>query len=287
MSDPNSNLVKWLFETEAVKVAEPGNPFWYTSGTIGPYYINTHYLYGSEESASEMLAFIEKSKNEPLTCTGKILERETENYENCLIYKGVIDRVIEYADNQIGREKFDFISGGERRDWFFSVIAAYLLNKPHLTLFKYGEPVIMEDYKQLPVYQINGANVLHIADLVTEASSFIRSWIPAVNKAGAKMSNSLVVADRMQGGAETLLKAGVRPHSLLQISTGLFENALNSGLITNKQYEMIVGYIEEPRESMRKFLMGNKSFLKDSLKSDSKTTSERARLCVENNIYKL
>lgn len=286
MSERGGNLIKWLFKTEAIKVAPPGNPFWYTSGTIGPYYINTHYLYGSEESASEMLSFIEKSKNEPLTCTGKILEREIANYENCPIYKGVIDCVTEYAENQIGTDKFDFISGGERRDWFLSVICAYLLDKPHLTLFKYGEPVIMAGTKELPVYPINGANVLHIADLVTEASSFIRSWIPAVSKAGAKMPDSLVVADRMQGGGETLNEAGTRLHSLLQISAGLFKDAFTAGHISREQFEIISEYIEDPRESMRRFLINNKSFLKDSLEADGKT-SERARLCLSSNIYKL
>lgn len=286
MCDLSSDLVKWLFETDAIKVADPGKPFWYTSGTIGPYYINTHYLYGSEERAVTMLAFIEKAKNEPLTCTGKILEIEIENYENNNIYKGVIDCLIAYVQDHIGTDKIDFISGGERRDWFFSVITAYLLDKPHLTLFKYGEPVIMEGKKQLPVYDINGARVLHIADIVTEASSFIRSWIPAISKTGSKITHSLVIADRMQGGAATLMSAGVCLHSLLQISMDLFKNAQASGLITEKQFEIIAGYVNDPRESMRRFLINNRNFLKESLKGDNKT-SERARLCVDNNIYNL
>jgi len=33
--------VSWLFETNALKIAPAEKPFWYTSGLIGPYYINT------------------------------------------------------------------------------------------------------------------------------------------------------------------------------------------------------------------------------------------------------
>ena len=49
---PNEKLIKWLFETNAFRVCPENEPFWYTSGTIGPYYINTHFLYGSEEKGN-------------------------------------------------------------------------------------------------------------------------------------------------------------------------------------------------------------------------------------------
>ena len=39
-----SNLVSYLFKTNAFKVCSENNPFWYTSGLIGPYFINTHFL---------------------------------------------------------------------------------------------------------------------------------------------------------------------------------------------------------------------------------------------------
>ena len=42
----------------------------------------------------------------------------------------------EYIETNIGVENVDYISGGERRDWYFSNIMAYLLNKPHVTIYK-------------------------------------------------------------------------------------------------------------------------------------------------------
>lgn len=47
-------IVSWLFETDAVRVCPEGQPFWYTSGKLGPFYINTQFLYGSEEAANAL-----------------------------------------------------------------------------------------------------------------------------------------------------------------------------------------------------------------------------------------
>jgi len=65
-------LVNWLFNTGAVRVCPEGKPFWYTSGTIGPYYINTHFLYGSERKALELLETIDAIKADRLGCPGKL-----------------------------------------------------------------------------------------------------------------------------------------------------------------------------------------------------------------------
>ena len=54
-----SDIMSYLFETKAVKFCEENKPFWYTSGKIGPYFINTHFLYGNEQMATEFLSFID------------------------------------------------------------------------------------------------------------------------------------------------------------------------------------------------------------------------------------
>ena len=55
-----SNLMSYLFETNAIRFCEENKPFWYTSGKIGPYFINTHFVYGNEKDAAELLAFIDE-----------------------------------------------------------------------------------------------------------------------------------------------------------------------------------------------------------------------------------
>ena len=53
-----NNLTSYLFKTDAFKICEENKPFWYTSSEIGPYFINGHFLYGSEKDANVLLDFI-------------------------------------------------------------------------------------------------------------------------------------------------------------------------------------------------------------------------------------
>jgi len=100
----NENLVSWLFETKAVRVCQENKPFWYTSGTIGPYYINTHFLYGNEEKANELLSVIDREKDNKEACTNIILDMELKNYEENIIYRQVIDTMIGYIRENIGKK---------------------------------------------------------------------------------------------------------------------------------------------------------------------------------------
>ena len=67
-----SNLVSYLFETNALRICPDNKPFWYTSGKIGPYYINTHFLYGSEQDAVDLLKFIDSEKENKDTLPKKV-----------------------------------------------------------------------------------------------------------------------------------------------------------------------------------------------------------------------
>lgn len=53
-----SNILSYLFETNAIKFCKENEPFWYTSGKIGPYFFNSQYVYGGEEDSSEFLNYI-------------------------------------------------------------------------------------------------------------------------------------------------------------------------------------------------------------------------------------
>ena len=64
-------IISWLFETDAVRVCPEGQPFWYTSGKLGPFYINTQFLYGSEAAANALLKTIEEA------CAGESLRSMT------------------------------------------------------------------------------------------------------------------------------------------------------------------------------------------------------------------
>lgn len=283
-----SDIQSYLFETNAVKFCKEDNPFWYTSGKLGPYFINTHFLYGSEEQASELLKFIDECLLDKLSLPNKIFEKILVHYEENEIYHKVIDEMKDYIIKNIDVNEIDYVSGGERRDWFFSNIIAYLLDKPHISVFK-DLSCVVSDSKFTStenIDNISGKKVLHIADLVTAASSYVRAWIPAVQSLGAEIIWSVVVVDRMQGGNDRLKSLGIDSYSLVQIAPSMFKHALDMEIINNEQYEMLNKFFENPDETMKQFLINHPEFLENALHSDEKTIV-RARLCIEGNLYGL
>ena len=283
-----SNLVSYLFETNALRICPDNKPFWYTSGKIGPYYINTHFLYGSGQDAANLLKFIDNEKGNKETLPKKVFEKTLNHYNENEIYKNVIDEMISFVKENINVDEIDYISGGERRDWFFSNIVANKLSKPHITIYKDLSMIITDSSfeKELDKLEVKNAKVLHIADLITEASSYIRAWIPAIKSLESEIVWSTVVVDRMQGGKERLENENIKSLSMINIDTSLFEKALNMNIINEIQFEMLKNFYENPDETMRNFIIEHPEFLENALASDEKTAS-RAKLCIDSNLYNL
>ena len=286
-----SKLMSLLFETNAFKVAEENNPFWYTSGKIGPYFINADYLYGSEQDSKDLLTFIDQElENESKTDIPEhIFKKVLDHYNTNEIYKYVIDQMKEYIETNIGVENVDYISGGERRDWYFSNIMAYLLNKPHVTIYKDLTTVLSNsDFTSSePVESIEGKNFLHLADLLNQSASFTRAWIPAIKNLGSNIVWSIFAVDRMQGGTETLTNDGVKVHSLLQIDDSLFTTAKELGVINDEQLTMLREFKKDPDGSMKQFLINHPEFIENAKNSDNPKTVKRVNTLLEQNIYGL
>ncbi len=283
-----SDIISYLFQTNAIKFCEENMPFWYTSGKIGPYFINTHFIYGNESEAKELLSFIDEQLSDKISLPKNVFEKVLLQYNTNTIYKDVIDTMINMIKSNINIDEIDYISGGERRDWFFSNIIAYLLNKQHISIYKDLSAVVSDSKfaETTFVKNINGKKVLHIADLITVASSYIRAWIPAIENLGAKMCWSCVVVDRMQGGTEKIKEKGILPLSLVQVDKSLFAKAEEMKFINKAQKEMLNNFFDNPDETMRNFLTLHPEFIKQSLNADEKT-AKRAKLLVENNLYNL
>ena len=283
-----SNLVSYLFETNALRICPDNKPFWYTSGKIGPYYINTHFLYGSEQDAVDLLKFIDEEKENKQTLPKKVFEKTLNHYNKNEIYKNVINEMISFIKGNINVDEIGYISGGERRDWFFSNIIANKLNKPHITIYKDLSIVVTDSTfeNEIDKSEVKGSKVLHIADLITEASSYIRAWIPAIKSLDSQITWSTVVVDRMQGGKEQLENENIKSLSMINIDKSLFEKALNMNIINKTQAEMLNNFYENPDETMRNFLIAHPEFLENALASDEKTAT-RAKLCIDSNLYNL
>ena len=276
----DNRIIELLFKTNAIQACPEGEPFFYTSGKIGPYYINTHYLYGSKNMADEYLYAIENFKKEIKSFSKNIFKLSYKQYISNEIYKDVIDMICDKADEY----DIDYISGGERRDFFFSLLPASLLDKPHISILKDKTAIIStSDFNNSHIAkpdELSGMKVLHIADLVTEASSYERAWIPALENLGLKFENSISVVDRNQGGREILKEKNISLYAFASIDKQLFTKALKEKYISERQYEMISLFIDDPDRFMLEFLDKNPEFLNEKINMGGKI-KERALLCKE------
>ena len=282
------DLISDLFETKAVKACEANNPFWLTSGKIGTYFINAEFLYGSGDESAALLTMIDEELQNRDTLPKKVFEKVLEQYNTNEIYKRVIDAIKETIDQNIDVDKIDFISGGERRDWVFSNIIAYILKKPHITIFKDLETLVSDsDFSVTkPIDTLEGKKVLHLSDLITEAASYITAWVPTIEKLGGKMEATITIVDRMQGGSAKLTECGVKTYPLVKVNKDLFKIALEKGRITPEQYKMVDAYMNNPDETMREFLIAHPEFIENSLKGTGKTLI-RVKKCIDEDLYKL
>lgn len=273
-------IISWLFETDAVRVCPEGQPFWYTSGKLGPFYINTQFLYGSETAANVLLATIEAAcAGDRLAFYDRVWADIEAQLGACPIYAQLIDLLTEAAK----KYGADFISGGERRDFFFSMPVAKKLGLGHLSIFKDMSCVYTDaSGVSMPPEQagLYGKRSIHIADLITVASSYVRAWIPAVRALGAEIAYSLAVVDRDQGGANILADAGCPLTTLVTIKPELFETARKMGRITDKQLALVLSFIDDPDRFMRDFLSAHPDFLAGEIAKGGKS-AQRARLCIE------
>ena len=284
-----SDIMSYLFETKAVKFCEENKPFFLTSGMISPYFVNTHFLYGNEEEATEFLAYIDTLLADRISLPKKVFDKVQAQYNSNEIFKYTIDTMIEAIKENVNIDEIDYISGGERRDWYFSNMIAYILKKPHLTLFKDMEAFVSPyDFSSTEkITDLEGKTVLNASDLVTAASNYVRSWIPAVKNLNGKLLWTCYVVDRKQGGTEVLEKEGIKTIPLANVDQSLFEKAYELGTINDGQLEMLNGFYKDPFTTMREFLIAHPEFIEDALKSDNERTRKRAELLRDENLYKL
>ncbi|HQJ05691.1 MAG TPA: orotate phosphoribosyltransferase [Spirochaetota bacterium] len=272
-----------LFKTGAIRCSNEGAPFWYTSGTIGPFFINTHFLYGGENESNLLLDFIDKNISDKSDFPARLTKTVTDFYTNNELFNKAINLFYDEIKINPSFQDASYISGGERRDWIFSIPISYLSDKPHLFIFKdlsvYSTEKKIED--------VRNSKVAHIADLITQASSYERAWIPAIKKINGEIVFSGSIVDRMQGGAEFLKKSGIESYSSVFINDSFFNNAKNAALITENQYQSIKDFTRNSIEYGKSFLTINIDFLKESLNSTNKSTKDKATRCVSENPYSI
>ena len=274
-----------LFNTEALMISGADKPFWYTSGELGPYYINTHFVCGGRAKAIELLDLITVEAGTPKTLPAKILSELEAVYESYESFRAVIDGICNCIRHDLPLDKINGISGGQRRDWFFAPIVAKQLGLPCLYLYNDGRAY--DEYGD-PVDTLHGKTFVNVCDLLRVGSSYTSKWIPIIENLGGKLIYSVSVVDRCEGGRENILAAGVEESlSLFSLNRDFFKKAQDKGVLEQKQFELLSEYLDNPRGAIREFLVANPSFLQDALNSSDEKIQKRANSLIENDYYQL
>ena len=286
---PSSPLFDLLLSTQALEIAPAQQPFWYTSGTIGPFYLNGHFLYGNRQKAEALLAFIDQHAQDRRSLLFALHEATKKNYAEDAGYRTVIDSAVALAQERIGAEQIAYVSGGERRDWFFSFMVAQQLNKPALAIFKDQTIFAFSPHTATctEISQLASANVLHVADLVTEASSYTRAWLPALQQRAGVLRWAINIVDRGQNGEEVLRQNNVIPFHLIQLGAPFFEHLHHAGYFDEATQTMLCAYLREPRASMKRLLEEHPEIIRAALQSPEAKTRQRAELLLAQNPYAL
>ncbi len=284
MNMKEATLAEMLFACEAIKVAPADTPFLYTSGLIGPYYVNTHYLCGGAKKAEDLLKKITELGDAPDRVSRELPILFAETIKEFPVYGEIMDRLSEVARLLVSAHGISYISGGQRRDWFFSVPLAEALKLPHIYL--YNDLSAYDD--QGEVFSNTGLKKsLHVADLLSVGSSYLSKWIPALESVDVSIAASLNCVDRNQGGIDNLLEGGIpEVKALCTINEELFTEAFEKGILTKEQLYQILDFIKDPFSTMRSFITSNPEFIKQTLNSDTKSR-ERIKKMLHNDLYKL
>ena len=277
--------IKWLFKTSAVKIAPANQQFWYTSGLIGPYYINTEYVCGGKATALLVLALIDERAEATSTFAKVLVDKLTEIYNRDSNYKELIDELSGKIAALAKEKNITYVSGGQRRDWFFSPMIAEKIGFP--CLYIYNDKRVF-DQKGKAVTNLNGAKVINVADLLTAGSSYTEKWVPALKAVNAVLIASANVVDRAQGGKLSIEAAGVKDNlTIFTINQSFFDLALEYKCIDADQYKILANYFNNQDEAMRNWLKENPAFLENALNSADPKTRSRAKNLVEKDLYKL
>ncbi|GBF75588.1 hypothetical protein PA598K_04006 [Paenibacillus sp. 598K] len=252
-----NSLLEQLIATKGLsfRKGKEDKAFWYTTNKPGPFYINTENIVGKQnaELLLEKITMILGENTSRTQQMKKVMSLINQVLESDHAYNHSINKLIEYYRSNSTYNPA-VVSGGERRDWFFSIPIAQKLNLPHVYLFKSGEHLVTNQVGDLLDWNIEKQKVLHIADIINQASSYSSKWTPILRNLGADFKETLSVAVRNQKGVEVLNQSNINVISPLRVDRELFMEASNIGLINDFALNEINLFYESPIQWTRHYL---------------------------------
>ncbi|MGE0109076.1 MAG: hypothetical protein AB7S81_04845 [Bdellovibrionales bacterium] len=249
---PN-DLLRRILDTKAVSIwdHEKGPIFWYAASIPGPFYVNTELVLGKELSSTllQEITSIIADTPEP-AIRAKLLEALImESYEKDSFFKNITETLVAKLKDSCPEGSYDAISGGERRDWLFSIPMAKLLGIKHIYLFKNGDLFCAEGIE-------SGERAVHVADLINNAASHFDAWLPALAKHGLTCPVAMAINSRGHNGVDRLKANGQNVLTLNSVTIEFFESCCEQGLVSQAVVDELRIFFESPEKWASTYLMG-------------------------------
>jgi len=277
------NLFNLVFDSKALSIwnAKTGPAFWWTSNLPAPFYLRTEIMIGRDladkllEMINDVLARYSDAKTRATQLNAQIMAA----YKQHTDYQIVVRAMVEKAKNEFPDGSYASVSGGERRDWLFSIPFAAEIGIKHVYLFKDKTA-----YCDAPLQQ--GETVLHVADIIAKAASYFNLWLPALEKVGLTCVGTVTVnAHQAPGGVKRLEQAGYKVAPVNLIDFSFFQNLRDAGLIENDRLEEIAVYFRSEKEWVDRYLLRDAA-LCSAANLDPKST-ERMKVFFEHDPWEL
>ncbi len=252
MTDATNTLLKLIHDTKAVSIwnHKTGPVFWYAASVPGPFYVNTELVIGpalAAELLEKITAIIAATKDNAARAE-QLNKLILGAYQMSPQYQQVISAMKLAAEREFPAGSFNVISGGERRDWLFSIPLAQELGVRHVFLFKNQTAYCKESFKE-------NERALHVADLINNAASYFDLWFPILVKAKLDYIGTLCINSRGSNGLNRLKDHGKKTVTLNSVDLSFFDKSLASGLIDRDTRDEIAAYFTSNIDWAKRYLM--------------------------------
>lgn len=166
---------------------------------------------------------------------GELIEYACARAEADETFGSVVTELARVVGGLLEGARAPVVSGGQRRDWLFSGPVARRLGLEHASLYKQApgqeagrDRMVLRSPRgeERPAASLEGRTAVHVADMVTAASSCHArdpvsgrevGWVPMLRERGAEIRDLVAVVSRRQGGEEALAAVGVKVRSLAAV----------------------------------------------------------------------
>jgi hypothetical protein len=266
VNNSSDDILKLIHDSRALSIwdRKKGPVFWYTMGVPGPFFINTEWVIGKAlaESLVDGISTIMERVHDAVHRAEQIMSLIMTAYDRDPIYRDVVGSIVAKANREFPVGSYNLVSGGERRDWIFSVPFARETAMRHVFLFKDLTYYCAQHFEP-------EENVLHVTDLINNAASYFDRWFPALEKAHLRCHKTVCVVSRNHGVAK-LEEANIEVVPLARVDLAFFEKSYASGIIDKMTLDEIALHFRSPETWAERYLFNNPGVF-DVANADSKS----------------